>query len=68
MTERTLKVEGLMCCNCEKHVKEALEKVGGITEATASHEKGEVVIRCSKPVSDDKLREAIEGAGYTFVG
>lgn len=68
VTERTLKVEGLMCCNCEKHVKEALEKVGGITEATASHEKGEVVIRCSKPVSDDKLREAIEGAGYTFVG
>lgn len=68
VTERTLKVEGLMCCNCERHVKEALEKVGGITEATASHEKGEVVIRCSKPVPDDKLREAIEGAGYKMLG
>ena len=68
VTERTLKVEGLMCHNCERHVKEALEKVGGITEATASHEKGEVVIRCSKPVPDEKLREAVEGAGYKFVG
>ncbi|MBP5158173.1 MAG: heavy metal translocating P-type ATPase [Treponema sp.] len=68
VSERTLKVEGLMCCNCEKHVKEALEKVGGIVEATASHEKGEVVIRCNKPVSDDKLRDAIEGAGYKMLG
>ena len=68
VTERTLKVEGLMCGNCDRHVKEALEKVGGIAEATADHEKGEVVIKCSKPVSDDKIREAVEQAGYKFVG
>lgn len=67
-SERTLKVEGLMCSKCEQHVKEALEKVSGITEATASHEKGEVVIKCSKPVSDDKLRDAVEKAGYKFIG
>ena len=39
-----------------------------VTEATASHEKGEVVIKCSKPVSDDKLRDAVEKAGYKFIG
>ena len=67
-SERTLKVEGLMCSKCEQHVKEALEKVSGITEAAADHEKGEVVIKCNKPVDDGKIREAVEKAGYKFVG
>ncbi len=65
--EKTIKVEGMMCSHCEAHVKEALEKVSGVTEADASHEKGEVYLKLSKDVPEEKLSEAVKEAGYTFV-
>ncbi len=65
--ERTLKVEGMMCNKCEAHVKEALEKIHGIEEAVADHEKNEVVIKYSKDVADDKLAAVIEKIGYKMV-
>lgn len=40
--EETLKVKGMMCAHCEAHVKEALEKIDGVTEAKADHEACEV--------------------------
>lgn len=68
VTEKTVKVEGMMCTNCERHVKEALEKVSGIKEAVASHEKGEVLLKCTKDVDSAKIQAAVEKAGYKFVG
>lgn len=68
LVEKTLKVEGLMCCNCEKHVKEALESIKGVEEAVASHEKGEVVVKLSKDVKEKAFEKAITKAGYTYVG
>lgn len=68
MTEKTIKVEGMMCANCEHHVKDALEKIKGVDEATASHEKGEVLLKMSKNVDDKRIAKAVEEAGYTFIG
>ena len=67
ITEKTFKVEGMMCCNCEKHVKKALEAVKGIEEAEASHETGEVKLRLSRNVPEKKIEEAVSGAGYKLV-
>lgn len=67
MAERIIKVEGMMCAHCEAHVKESLEKIKGIDEATANHEKGEVLLKMSKDVDDKKISKAVEEAGYTFV-
>lgn len=66
MTE-TVKIEGMMCMMCEKHVKEGLEAVDGITSAAASHEKGTAVITTSKDVSEEAVKKAVEEAGYKFV-
>lgn len=66
--EKTLKVEGMMCTHCEAHVKKALESIDGIIEATPSHEKGEVLIKMSKDVSDDSIGKAVADAGYKVVG
>ncbi len=63
--EKIFKVNGMMCSNCEKHVKEALEKISGIESAIPSHEKGEVVVKLSKEVSNEKIISAIKKAGYT---
>lgn len=62
--EKTIKVEGMMCPHCEKHIKDALEKIDGVTEATASHEKGEVKLVLSKEVADSLLEKAVSDAGY----
>lgn len=67
ITEKTLKVEGMMCHNCENHVKKALEAIKGVEEAAASHESGEVKIKLSKDVPEEKLEKAISDAGYKVV-
>ena len=64
----TVKVEGMMCGHCEMHVKEAVEKISGVSEATANHETGEVVIKCTSKVSSDKIAKAVAEAGYVFKG
>ena len=66
--KETLLVEGMMCGHCEAHVKEALEKIDGVREATADHKKGQVVLKLSAPVAESALKAAVEGAGYTFKG
>lgn len=67
ITERTLKVEGMMCNNCENHVKKALEAIKGVEEAAADHTTGEVKVKLSKDVPDAKFEKAISDAGYKFI-
>lgn len=62
------KVEGMMCPHCEAHVKEALEKIDGVTKATASHEKKQVEVEFSKDVPTSEIEKAIISAGYKFLG
>lgn len=66
--EETLKVKGMMCAHCEAHVKEALEKIDGVTEVKADHEACEVVVKMSAPVAEDVLAAAVKDAGYEFEG
>ncbi len=68
--EKSMKisVKGMMCGHCEKHVKDALEAIEGITNATASHEKAEVAIETSKDVDESAIKAAIEKAGYEYKG
>lgn len=68
MTERTIKVNGMMCEHCEMHVKKALEAIDGIDAASADHKKGEVKLTLSKAVADDSMKAAVTDAGYEFVG
>ena len=63
-----ISVKGMMCGHCEKHVKDALEAIEGITSATASHEKGEVAIEISKEVDESAIKAAVEKAGYEYAG
>ena len=62
--EKTLKVEGMMCGHCEAHVKQALEALPQVTEATADHVSGTVVVKLNAEVSDAELAKAVETAGY----
>ncbi len=64
----TINVKGMMCEHCEMHVKKALEKIDGITSATASHKSGTVTIETSKAVDEAAIKAAVEDAGYEYCG
>ena len=65
---KTIGVKGMMCPHCEKHTKEALEKIDGVVCATADHKACQVVIEMSRDVSEDELKAAVTGAGYEYQG
>ena len=64
--EIVLKVEGMMCHNCEKHVEEAVKAVKGVKNVQADHEQKLVVVTV-KDGSVDAIKAAIEGEGYTVL-
>ena len=64
MMEKTLKIEGMMCMHCEMHTKNALEALDGVTRAEVSHKAGTAVVTLAKEVSDEALKQAVEGQGY----
>lgn len=59
---KTVMIEGMMCGHCQKHVEEALKKLG--LNANASFEEGKAWIR-NTDIEDSVLVRAIEDAGYT---
>lgn len=62
--EIELSIKGMMCEHCVKHVKEALEKVGGVTHAEVSLEKKNAVVSTNGTVSKETLTNAVKEAGY----
>lgn len=62
--EKIIDVEGMMCPNCEAHVKKALEKISGIIEAKADFKTSKVIIKFSAEVDFYIIKNAIEDEGY----
>lgn len=61
---KELHVTGMMCANCEAHVRKALEALPGVAAATADHTTGMVHVELTAEVSESALRAAIEEEGY----
>ncbi|MCI6611559.1 heavy metal translocating P-type ATPase [Mitsuokella jalaludinii] len=66
--EKTLKIEGMMCAHCQKHVHDALAKMDGVTDVTVDLEGGKADVKATHDISEDDFRKVIEDAGYEFVG
>ena len=58
---KTVCIDGMMCMNCVKHVKEALTSIGA--EAEVSLEEGKAYLK-NTALSDEQISEAVENAGY----
>ena len=59
-----IKVEGMMCENCVKHVTKALEEIEGVEKVEVSLENKNANIETSKEIPDEVIKNAIEEAGY----
>ena len=64
----TVLVGGMMCENCEKHVKKALESLPFIESASADHTTGHVVITYSSQPVEEEMKDVISKADYEYQG
>ncbi len=62
MSKKTLRIEGMMCEGCVKSVKEALEKIPGITSVDVNLKKGTAVVQGD--ADDETLIKAVVDAGF----
>jgi copper ion binding protein len=62
---KMIAIEGMSCGHCVAHVKEALEELEGVSAVKVDLESKTAVFEGE--VSDEKLKEAIEEAGYEVV-
>ena len=63
-TKPYIEIEGMMCQNCERHVTEALDKIG--VKVKADHTSGKAYIQ-SGDADDDAIKSAVESAGYKYI-
>ena len=62
--KKLLKVEGMMCQHCVKHVTDALMGVAGVTSVDVNLKKKGALVECGEGVTDEALTAAVKEAGY----
>ena len=66
---RSYTVTGMTCSHCVKHVTDALRELPEVAEVMVtlrSEAPSDVVVTLNGELSDEKLRETIEAAGYVL--
>lgn len=66
--KKTLKVEGMMCMHCVRHVEDALKGVAGVTAVEVNLKKKRAVVTSDEALSDEALAAAVKAAGYEVTG
>ncbi|HLF22901.1 MAG TPA: heavy metal-associated domain-containing protein [Burkholderiales bacterium] len=60
-----LKVEGMTCANCVRHVGDALREVPGVFRADVDLKKGEATVDLDPAIAKvESLRRAVADVGY----
>ncbi|PHR49857.1 MAG: heavy metal-associated domain-containing protein [Fluviicola sp.] len=65
-TATTYAVEGMTCNHCVANVDKNLKAIDGVEDVSVDLQKGKAVV--SGDVDESKIKEVIEGIGYTFKG
>lgn len=66
--KETVKISGMMCEHCENRIQKAIGALDGVTSVKADHTSGTAVIEMSHPVAESRIKEAVEGQDYEYVG
>ena len=68
LNKMIVKVNGMSCENCAKHVTEALESVAGIKEVNVDLKNKEANVEFFGSVDEAEISKAISEAGYEYKG
>lgn len=60
-------VTGMTCENCEKHVREEVETIPGVTVLEVSKDSGVLRVSSEGPVDEAAVIAAVDEAGYEAV-
>jgi len=60
----TLRITGMTCNNCVRHVDEALRKVPGVEKVVVSLPEGQAMVDHDDLTTIPALLAAVESAGY----
>lgn len=58
-----IRIEGMMCENCVKHVKDAISSIEGVNEIIVSLKEKKAIVK-GENINLKKIEEAIKNAGY----
>lgn len=63
----TLKIEGMMCQHCQKHVQEALSAMNGVTAVSVDLDGGKADVEASRDIPTEEFAKVIADAGYKLI-
>ncbi len=68
MNKITAKIDGMMCGMCEAHICDTIRReFPDAKKVSASKKNKEATFIVEKPIDEEKLKNAINATGYTFV-
>jgi copper ion binding protein len=62
-----IRIEGMSCMHCVKHVEEALMDLKEVTKVKVDLNEKNALVELDGSVEDSKLKEAVEEAGYDVI-
>ena len=62
-----IKIQGMTCQHCVMSVSKALNSIPGLTNVRVNLVTGEATFENTQNISLDKIRQAVEDAGYKVV-
>lgn len=65
--EKKMEIKGMMCMHCSGRVKQALEALDGVEQASVSHESGTALVKGTKELDVNVLKKAVEAEGYEVI-
>lgn len=63
-----IRVLGMHCPMCTKHVNDALIKVPGVEKVEVDLKAASATIVSKRPLTDDEIKKTVTAAGYQFAG
>ena len=66
-SEGEIRVKNMMCGHCEKRVRDCLEALPFIDEATADFNTGKVKVKFNSSPDEKEMKKALKEAGYPLI-
>lgn len=62
--KKELKIKGMSCQHCVKHVTNALQEVAGVTAVKVDLDQANATVETDGSVGEQVLKDAVAEAGY----
>lgn len=67
MSTSEFTVTGMTCGSCERHVREEVSQIAGVTGIEVSAATGKLSVTADSPIDNAAVLAAVEEAGYAAV-